>query len=117
MSYGIAFGELKAYIEETRLNENVALVFKLADLTRFCAARLEHLGNDTGWVAFTALNSNLVSFHTFQISKHSKKDVMCSLTSTRILDMPSEKQARKTVKKHHFISSKQKKLFKRNCFK
>ena len=43
-SHGIALAELIAYIDEARMDDNVAPVFKLADLVRLYSTRLEELG-------------------------------------------------------------------------
>jgi hypothetical protein len=44
VSHGIALAELLAYIDEVRMDETVAPVFKLADLCRLYSARLKQLG-------------------------------------------------------------------------
>ena len=43
-SHGIALAELLAYIDEARVDANVAPIFKLADLARLYSTRLEQLG-------------------------------------------------------------------------
>ena len=42
--HGIALAELLTYIDETRIDEDVAPVFKLADLVILYSTRLEQLG-------------------------------------------------------------------------
>ena len=44
VSHGIALAELLVYIDEARMDETVAPVFKLADLCRLYSARLKQLG-------------------------------------------------------------------------
>ncbi len=43
-AHGIVLAELLAYIDEARMDESVAPVFKLADLVRLYSTRLEQLG-------------------------------------------------------------------------
>ena len=41
---GIALAELLAYIDEMRMNADVAPIFKLSDLVKLYSSRLEYLG-------------------------------------------------------------------------
>ena len=41
---GIALAELLAYLDEARMDEDVAPVFKLSDLVKLYASRLKELG-------------------------------------------------------------------------
>ena len=43
ISHGIAFAELVTFIEELRMDEKIAPVFKLSDLTKLYSSRLEQL--------------------------------------------------------------------------
>ncbi len=43
LSKGIALAELLAYIDEARMDEDVAPVFKLSDLVKLYASRLKEL--------------------------------------------------------------------------
>ncbi|KAL5005325.1 hypothetical protein ScPMuIL_018781 [Solemya velum] len=47
ISHGIALAELLTYIDEARTDEDVAPIFKLADLVKLYSSRLEQLGVDT----------------------------------------------------------------------
>ena len=44
VSHGIALAELLAYLDETRMHEDVAPVFKLSDLVKLYSSRLQELG-------------------------------------------------------------------------
>ena len=41
---GFAFAKLVMFIEEVLIDDNMALVFKLADLAQFYASRMKQLG-------------------------------------------------------------------------
>jgi hypothetical protein len=55
---GIVFAELVLYIEETRLNEETAPVFKLADLAQLYQSRMEQLKFKTVSQGASGLPSN-----------------------------------------------------------
>ena len=60
--HGIAFAELVAYIEDFRMEESIAPVFKLADLAQLYKTRLEQLGVVTdGHVHTSRLKVRLLS--------------------------------------------------------
>ena len=44
LSHGIALAELLAYIDEERMDEDVAPVFKLSDLVKLYSSRIKELG-------------------------------------------------------------------------
>ena len=44
---GIVFAELVMFLEEARYEENIAPVFKLADLVKLCESRLKQLQIET----------------------------------------------------------------------
>ena len=69
--HGIALAELVSYIEDTREETNSLSVFKLSDLSKMYASRLEQLGiESTGEIHSTRLKNRIVaripSIHAYQ---------------------------------------------------
>ena len=62
LSRSVAFAELLTYIDESRIDEDLAVVFKLADLVKLLSARLQQFGieQDTRPHS-TDLNSRIVA--------------------------------------------------------
>ena len=46
-NHGVAFAGIVSYIEEIRLDESIAPIFKLSELTKLYTKRLEQLGTTT----------------------------------------------------------------------
>ena len=64
VNHGIAFAELVSYIEDSRMDNLVAPVFKLTDLVNLYSTRLKQLGTDvTGRIHSTKLKDRLLSGH------------------------------------------------------
>lgn len=74
---GVVFAELVLYIEETRLDEETAPVFKLADLTQLYQSRMEQLGVELDpRVHSTRLKQRLLA-HFSDMRAHNKgRDVL-----------------------------------------
>ena len=63
VNHAIAFAGLVSYIEEVRMNNLVAPVFKLADLVNLYSTRLEQLGTHVaGRVHSTKLKNRILSY-------------------------------------------------------
>jgi len=63
VNHGLAFAGLVSYIEESRLDEAIAPVFKLSDLLSMYQARLEQLGTaTTGRIHSTRLKERILSY-------------------------------------------------------
>ena len=64
VNHGIAFAELVSYIEDSRMDNLVAPVFKLTDLVNLYSTRLKQVGTDvTGRIHSTKLKDRLLSGH------------------------------------------------------
>ena len=77
-SHGIA--ELIAYIEEARMDDNVAPVFKLTDLVRLYSTRLEELGVKQRDHPHSTRRKNRILTHFPDLAAH----VMYFMLLTRI---------------------------------
>lgn len=63
VNHGLAFAGLVSYIEESRLDDAIAPVFKLSDLLSMYKARLEQLGTiTTGRIHSTRLKERILSY-------------------------------------------------------
>ena len=63
MNHGLAIAELVFYIEETRMDTSVTLIFKLGDLVTLYRTRLEQLGsNVVGRVLFTDPKKRILAY-------------------------------------------------------
>ena len=77
----IALAELVAYIEQLRMDEDVAPVFKLADLGRLYSERVKKLGVEEVTRTHTNELKNRI-FPTSRTLQLTKKGAMYSLPST-----------------------------------
>ena len=80
-SHGIALAELIAYIDEARTDDNVAPVFKLADLVRLYSTRLELKQRDH---PHSTRLKNRIFLPISQTLQLTKKGVIYFLLLTRI---------------------------------
>ena len=72
LSHGIALAELLAFINEERMDEDVAPVFKLSDLVKLYSSRIKELGVEQhAHPHSTELMNRILAQH--QISKAIKK--------------------------------------------
>lgn len=63
VNHGLAFAGLVSYIEESRLDEDIAPVFKLSDLLSLYQTRLEQLGTETAArIHSTRLKERILSY-------------------------------------------------------
>ena len=83
-SHGIALAELIAYIDEARTDDNVAPVFKLADLVRLYSTRLEELGLKQRDHPHSTRLKNRIFLPISQTLQLTKKGVIYFLLLTRI---------------------------------
>ena len=83
LNHGIAFAELVSYIEDVRMDNLVAPVFKLTDLVY---TRLKQLGTDVVDVS-TPLSSKTEYSVIFQTWKLTSKAEMWSSFPTKMLDL------------------------------
>lgn len=77
VNHGLAFAGLVSYIEESRLDEGIAPVFKLSDLLSLYKARLEQLGTvTTGRIHSTRLKDRILSYFPDLHSIKQGRDVL-----------------------------------------
>lgn len=77
INHGIAFAGLISFIEEMRVNSNVAPVFKLTDLVNLYEARLKQLGTDmTTLVHSTRLKNRIITYFPDMEAHKQGRDVV-----------------------------------------
>ena len=80
VNHGIAFAELVSYIEDSRMDNLVASVFKLTDLVNLYSTRLKQLGTDvTERIHSTKLKDRLLGyFQDIEAHKQGRDEVLIS---------------------------------------
>jgi hypothetical protein len=77
MNHGIAFAELVSYIEDTRMDEVVAPVFKLKDLVNLYSTRLKQLGTDVvGRIHSSQLKERILAYFPDMDAHKQGRDVV-----------------------------------------
>ncbi|XP_062605131.1 uncharacterized protein LOC134266937 [Saccostrea cucullata] len=77
VNHGIALGELVSYIDDARMNDLVAPVFKLVDLSKLYTTRMEQLGTImTGRVHSTKLKDRIMTYFPDLEEHKSGRDVL-----------------------------------------
>ena len=77
ISHGIALAELLSYINEARLDDEKRTVFKLVDLAKLYAARLEQLGTIKSARSHSTRLKNWILAHIPELSAHKEgRDVL-----------------------------------------
>ena len=77
MNHGIAFAELVSYIEDSRMDNLCAPVFKLTDLVNLYSTRLKQLGTDvTGRIHSTKLKDRLLGYFQDMEAHKQGRDVV-----------------------------------------
>jgi len=75
--HGIALAELITYIEEAQMEEEVAPVFKLADLIKLYSRRLEQLGlPNEGRPHSTKLKNQILSHFPYMTAHRQGRDIL-----------------------------------------
>ncbi len=77
VNQGIAFAELVSYIEDSRMDDLVAPVFKLTDLVNLYSTRLKQLGTDViGHIHSTKLKDRILAYFQDMEAHKQGRDVV-----------------------------------------
>lgn len=76
-NHGIAFAELISYIEDARSDNEIAPIFKLADLCKLYSMRMKQLGSDlSGRIHSTKLKNRVLAYFPDMEAHKQGRDVM-----------------------------------------